>query len=253
MRIPMIVGNWKMNKTADSVESFVNGIRGNLPNAMQLETAICAPALFLEQMVDQTRDMPLEVGAENCYFEDNGPFTGETSPYALSKAGVDFVILGHSERRKIFRETDEMINLKVQAVFRNHMRPIICCDETMGQRESNDAVHWVVAQVIEALKGVDEEQAGTAIIAYEPSWAIGVGTPASPDQIEEGCYLIRQTVADVYDDEIADEVRVLYGGSVKPANINTIMQKQDVDGVLVGNASLQPESFLELISNDPGK
>ncbi|GEK28791.1 triose-phosphate isomerase [Furfurilactobacillus siliginis] len=253
MRIPMIVGNWKMNKTADSVAAFVDGVRGNLPDGRQLETVVCAPSLFLEKLVEHTAGMPLEVGAENCYFEDNGPFTGETSPYALSKIGTEFVILGHSERRKIFRETDEMVNLKVQAVYRNHMRPIICCDETMGQREANATVHWVVSQVIEALKGVSEEQARTAIIAYEPSWAIGVGTPASPDQIEEGCYLIRQTVADVYDDEIANEVRVLYGGSVKPANINVIMQKPDVDGVLVGNASLEPESFLELISNDPGK
>lgn len=253
MRIPMIVGNWKMNKTAATVAEFMDGVRGNLPDSRTIETAICAPALFLERMVAHTADMPLEIGAENCYFEDSGAFTGETSPMALSQAGVDFVILGHSERRKIFRETDEMVNLKVQAVFRNHMRPIICCDETMGQRENNDTVHWVVAQVIEALKGVSEENARTAIIAYEPSWAIGVGTPATPDQIEEGCYLIRQTVADVYDDAIADEVRVLYGGSVKPANINEIMQKADVDGVLVGNASLEAQSFLELISNDPGK
>lgn len=247
MRTPFVAANWKMNKTLPEAMAFLSAIRGQLPPATEVEALICAQSLFLSQMMFATSNEPLKIGAENVYWEDQGAYTGETSPKAVASLGVDYVIIGHSERRKYFRETDEMINNKVQAVLRNGMRPIICVDETMGQRESNEKVHWVVSQVIEALKGVDINDAEKITIAYEPSWAIGAAA-ATSKQAEDGCYLIRQTIADMFSDEAAEQVRILYGGSVKPHNQAELMAMPNIDGVLVGDASLDPEIFLQLVN-----
>ncbi|CAH0417455.1 triose-phosphate isomerase [Periweissella fabaria] len=247
MRTPFVAANWKMNKTLPEALDFLQTIAGKLPAEDDVEALICAQSLFLSQMMALTPDEPLKIGAENVFWQDQGAFTGETSPKAVASLGVDYVIIGHSERRKYFRETDEMVNNKVQAVLRNGMRPIICVDETMGQRESNEKVHWVVSQVIEALKGVAIEDAHKITIAYEPSWAIGAAA-ASAKQAEDGCYLIRQTVADMLSDEAADQVRVLYGGSVKPTNQAELMAMPNIDGVLVGDASLDPDIFLQLVN-----
>lgn len=247
MRTPFVAANWKMNKTLPEAMSFLSEIRGKLPAEEHVEALICAQSLFLSQMMFATSDQPIKIGAENVYWEDKGAFTGETSPRAVASLGVDYVIIGHSERRKYFRETDEMVNNKVQAVLRNGMRPIICVDETMGQREANEKVHWVVSQVIEALKGVAIEDAEKITIAYEPSWAIGAAA-ATAKEAEDGCYLIRQTIADMFDDDAADKVRILYGGSVKPNNQAELMSMPNIDGVLVGDASLDPEIFLQLVN-----
>lgn len=246
MRIPLIAGNWKMNKTVTEARDFVTGVQGKLPAADQVETAIAAPALFLQTMLEANQDQVLRIGAETCYYEDEGAYTGEISPLALHQMGIPYVTVGHSERRRYFNETDDVINRKAQAVFRNGMTPIICCDETMGRRESGDKIHWVVNQVSAALKGISEENAAKVVIAYEPSWAIGSGTSASSDQAEEGCYLIRQTIADIYSDDLANGVRVLYGGSVKPDNIAGLMARNNVDGVLAGGSSLSEDSFIQL-------
>ncbi|MBM7544657.1 triose-phosphate isomerase [Periweissella beninensis] len=247
MRIPFVAANWKMNKTLPEALEFLNAIRGQLPPESEVESLICAQSLFLSQMLFATSDQPLKIGAENVYWKDSGAYTGETSPKALASLGVDYVIIGHSERRKYFRETDEMINNKVQAVLKNNMLPIICVDETMGQREANEKVHWVVSQVIEALKGVSPEEAQKITIAYEPSWAIGTAA-ATAKQAEDGCYLIRQTIADMFSDECAEQVRILYGGSVKPNNQAELMAMPNIDGVLVGDASLDPAIFLKLVN-----
>lgn len=247
MRIPLIAGNWKMNKSVDDARSFMQIVSDQLPEPDQVETAIAAPAILLETMIEANGADRLKIGAENCYYEDAGAFTGETSPQALSEMGIPYVIVGHSERRSYFNETDDIINRKVHAVYRNHMTPILCCDETMGRLEAGEKIHWVVSQVTGALKGVSEDLARQLVIAYEPSWAIGSGKSASADQAEEGCYLIRQTVADLYGDDVANEMRVLYGGSVNPENISQIMAKQNIDGVLAGGASLDPETFLQLV------
>lgn len=247
MRTPFVAANWKMNKTLPEAMSFLSEIRGKLPAEEHVEALICAQSLFLSQMMFATSDQPIKIGAENVYWEDKGAFTGEISPRAVASLGVDYVIIGHSERRKYFRETDEMVNNKVQAVLRNGMRPIICVDETMGQREANEKVHWVVSQVIEALKGVAIEDAEKITIAYEPSWAIGAAA-ATAKEAEDGCYLIRQTIADMFDDDAADKVRILYGGSVKPNNQAELMSMPNIDGVLVGDASLDPEIFLQLVN-----
>ncbi|MGX6428891.1 triose-phosphate isomerase [Levilactobacillus yonginensis] len=246
MRIPLIAGNWKMNKTVTEARSFIEAVQGKLPASDVVETAIAAPALDLQTMLDANSEDVLRIAAEACYYEDEGAYTGETSPKALHEMGIPYTIVGHSERRRYFNETDDVINRKVQAVFRNGMTPIVCCDETMGRRESGEKIHWVVNQVSAALKGVSAEDAARIVVAYEPSWAIGSGTSASTDQAEEGCYLIRQTLADIYSDELANGIRVLYGGSVKPDNIAGLMAKDNVDGVLAGGSSLNEESFVQL-------
>ncbi|QBO36635.1 triose-phosphate isomerase [Periweissella cryptocerci] len=249
MRVPFVAANWKMNKTLPEALDFIEQIRGKLPAENNVESLICAQSLFLSQMMTAADAEPVKIGAENVFWEDAGAFTGETSPKAVASLGVNYVLIGHSERRNYFRETDEMVNNKVRAVLRNGMKPIICVDETMGQRESNEKVHWVVSQVIEALKGVKAEDAAKITIAYEPSWAIGTAA-ASAQQAEDGCYLIRQTIADVYNDACAEQVRILYGGSVKPSNQAALMAMPSIDGVLVGDASLDPETFLELVNYD---
>ncbi|XIF20456.1 MAG: triose-phosphate isomerase [Acetilactobacillus jinshanensis] len=238
-----------MNLTLDKVVPYLKQLTGNLPSSDQVETAIAASPLFLQTMLEYVRQhhLPLRIGAENCYYKDSGAYTGEVSPKALAQMGVHYVIVGHSERRKYFHESDRFINKKIRAVLRNHMNPIVCCDETMGRLGSGKPSKWVVTQVISALHHVSAEQARHVTIAYEPSWAIGTGHSASPDEAEEGCYLIRHTLSDIYSDAIADRIRILYGGSVNPRNVRSLMKQTDIDGVLAGGSSLKASTFLKLI------
>lgn len=247
MRIPIIAGNWKMNKDVQEAVDFIKHVKADLPPANQLETALAGPTLCLVPMVKAALGSPLKVMAENCYYKNRGAYTGETSPAALAQAGIHHVILGHSERRNYFCETDEIINKKVKAALDNGLCPIVCCDDTMGRRVAGKKVHWVVSRILADLQGLTEEEIGRVTVAYEPSWAIGTGESADPDQAAEGCYLIRQTISDMYGDELANKVRILYGGSVTTTNINALMAKEDVDGVLVGTASLDPVTFLQLV------
>lgn len=248
MRTPIIAGNWKMNKNPQETQEFLEGIKGKLPDASVVESVIAAPAIDLNTLVQFSKDEQLKTAAENCYFEDEGAFTGETSPKALSEMGVNYVVIGHSERRQYFKETDEDINKKAKAIFKNNMKPIICCGETLEQREAGETNEWVAGQVANALKDLSAEQVANTVIAYEPIWAIGTGKTASSDQAQEVCHVIRETVAKLYDQTVADKVRIQYGGSVKPANIAELMSKEDIDGGLVGGASLDPESFLQLVN-----
>lgn len=248
MRTPIIAGNWKMNKNPQETQEFLKGIKGKLPDASVVESVIAAPAIDLNTLVQFSKDEQLKTAAENCYFEDEGAFTGETSPKALSEMGVNYVVIGHSERRQYFKETDEDINKKAKAIFKNNMKPIICCGETLEQREAGETNEWVAGQVTNALKDLSAEQVANTVIAYEPIWAIGTGKTASSDQAQEVCHVIRETVAKLYDQTVADKVRIQYGGSVKPANIAELMSKEDIDGGLVGGASLDPESFLQLVN-----
>lgn len=248
MRTPIIAGNWKMNKNPQETQEFLEGIKGKLPDASVVESVIAAPAIDLNTLVQFSKDEQLKTAAENCYFEDEGAFTGETSPKALSEMGVNYVVIGHSERRQYFKETDEDINKKAKAIFKNNMKPIICCGETLEQREAGETNEWVAGQVTNALKDLSAEQVANTVIAHEPIWAIGTGKTASSDQAQEVCHVIRETVAKLYDQTVADKVRIQYGGSVKPANIAELMSKEDIDGGLVGGASLDPESFLQLVN-----
>lgn len=250
MRVPMIAGNWKMNKSVKESVAFVNSVKDQLPPASQQETALAAPALSLVPMVQAAAGSPLKVMAENCYYKDNGAYTGEISPQALYAAGIHHVILGHSERRNYFHETDELINEKVKAALRNGLCPIVCCDDTMGRRVAHDQkVHWVVNRILADVKDLTHEEIKRVTIAYEPNWAIGTGQSADPSQAEEGCYLIRQTIADMYGDDVASGVRILYGGSVTTSNVGGLMAEEDIDGALVGVASLNPRTFLQIVNH----
>ncbi|AVK61988.1 triose-phosphate isomerase [Lactobacillus sp. CBA3605] len=248
MRTPIIAGNWKMNKTASEALAFVNAVKDQLPASSEVESVVAAPALFLQEMVEAAKGSNLKIAAENAYFEDAGAFTGETSPAALADLNIDYVVIGHSERRGYFHETDEDINKKAHAIFKNGMKPIICCGESLEQREANQTNDWVAGQVTAALKGLSADQVSETVVAYEPIWAIGTGKTASSDQAEEVCGVIRKTIAGLYSEDVADKVRIQYGGSVKPANVVELMSKANIDGGLVGGASMDPESFLALVN-----
>lgn len=248
VRTPIIAGNWKMNMNPEQTAEFVKAVKDKLPKATEVESVIAAPAVDLPALLENAKGSELKVAAENCYFEDEGAFTGETSPKVLKEMGVDYVIIGHSERRDYFHETDEDINKKAHAIFNNGMTPIVCCGESLETREAGKAEEWVEAQVKAALKDLTAEQASNLVIAYEPIWAIGTGKTATSDQAEEICAVVRKTVADLYDQGVADKVRIQYGGSVKPANVKELMAKLNIDGGLVGGASLVPESYLELVN-----
>ena len=246
-RKPIIAGNWKMNKTLSEAQAFVEAVKNNLPSSDKVESVIGAPALFLAPMAYLRQGSELKLAAENSYFENAGAFTGETSPQVLKEIGTDYVVIGHSERRDYFHETDEDINKKAKAIFANGMLPIICCGESLETYEAGKAAEFVGAQVSAALAGLTAEQVAASVIAYEPIWAIGTGKSASQDDAQKMCKVVRDVVAADFGQEVADKVRVQYGGSVKPENVASYMACPDVDGALVGGASLEAESFLALL------
>ena len=246
-RIPFIAGNWKMNLTVAEAREFAKEVAGKVPAASSVESAICAPATHLEALVELTKDSELSIGAENCHFEQSGAYTGETSPYVLNALGVKYVILGHSERREYFGETDELINKKTKAAFANGLVPIVCCGETLEQYEAGQAVDVITAQLQADLAGLTKEQAEKLVVAYEPIWAIGTGKSATKEDAQKMCKAVRDIVEGLYGKEVADKVRVQYGGSVKPENVNEYLACPDVDGALVGGASLKVDSFLSLL------
>ena len=247
MRKPIIAGNWKMYKTLPEAKSFMGEIIGVVPGKDKMESVICAPALFLESLVSMSKNSDVEIGSQNMHFEDCGAFTGEISPVALEDLGVKYVILGHSERREMFNETDEAVNKKVIAAFNHHLLPIVCVGETLEQRESGIAKEFVKNQVQKALVGLSEEQAKSVVIAYEPIWAIGTGKSSTAQDANEMCAFIRSVVGDQFSSDVAAAIRVQYGGSVKPENIKEYMAQEDIDGALVGGASLDATSFLQLL------
>ncbi|MDJ1108991.1 triose-phosphate isomerase [Macrococcus caseolyticus] len=244
MRKPIIAGNWKMNKTVKEAKAFVSSLP-ELP-AEGVDAVICAPHIQLDAIIS-ANVKNLQVGAQNCYFEDSGAFTGETSPAALKDLGVQYVVLGHSERREYFGETDEDINKKALAVFKHGMTPIICCGETDEERESGQFEDKVGAQVSNALKGFDAEQVKQLVIAYEPIWAIGTGKSATSEDAEASCKFVRSVVEKDFGKDAAKAVRIQYGGSVKPGNIKEYMANENIDGALVGGASLEVDSFVQLL------
>lgn len=247
-RTPIIAGNWKLNMNPKETVEFVNAVKDHLPDPSKVESVICAPAVDLDALLKAAEGSNLHVGAENCYWENSGAFTGETSPAVLKEMGVQYVIIGHSERRDYFHETDEDINKKAKAIFANGLTPILCCGESLEIREAGKEKEWVVSQIKADLEGLTSEQVSKLVIAYEPIWAIGTGKTASSDQAEEMCKTIRETVKDLYNEETAENVRIQYGGSVKPANIKELMAKPNIDGGLVGGASLVPDSYLALVN-----
>lgn len=248
MRTPIIAGNWKLHMNPEQTTEFVNAVKNHLPESSKVEAVIAAPALDVDALRKVAAGSNLHTSAENCYFEAEGAFTGENSPLVLKEMGINYCIIGHSERRGYFHETDEDINKKAKALLEHGVTPIICCGESLETREANKQEEWVVSQIKAALEGLTAEQVSSLVIAYEPIWAIGTGKTASSDQAEEMCKTIRETVKDLYDEATSDNIRIQYGGSVKPANVKELMAKPNIDGGLVGGASLDPESFLALVN-----
>ncbi|AIY04876.1 triosephosphate isomerase [Planococcus sp. PAMC 21323] len=247
MRKPIIAGNWKMYKTAAEAKQFVEEVNGLVPSSEKLDAVICAPALFLSQLVISSEDSALQIGAQTMSEQDEGAFTGEISPVQLTDIGVKYVIIGHSERRQYFNETDESVNLKVKAAFAHGLVPILCVGETLEHRENGETGSIVEAQVEKGISGLSEEQITQLVIAYEPIWAIGTGKTATAEDANEVCGIVRKKVASLYQAETADKMRIQYGGSVKPANVDELMGMEHIDGALVGGASLEVESFVKLL------
>ncbi|MEC2077229.1 triose-phosphate isomerase [Metabacillus fastidiosus] len=247
MRKPIIAGNWKMHKVLSEARSFVEEVKSLVPSSENADSVVCAPAVFLDQLVQITKDTNLKIGAQNMHFEESGAFTGEVSPVALADLGVSYVVLGHSERREMFAETDETVNKKTLAAFKHGLIPIVCCGETLEEREAGKTNELVEAQIKQAFAGLTEEQAKQAVIAYEPIWAIGTGKSSSAEDANEVCAYIRQTIAEQFSTDVANAIRIQYGGSVKPGNIKEYMAQPDIDGALVGGASLEAQSFLQLV------
>lgn len=247
MRKPIIAGNWKMYKNLEQAVQFVEEIKGQLPAAEKVDAVICAPAIFLPTLVQAAKATDLAIGAQNMHFELEGAYTGEISPSQLSNIDVQYVVLGHSERREYFNETDEAVNKKAHAAFANGLTPIICCGETLAERESGHTVAKVSAQVITAIEGLTTEQLKQTVIAYEPIWAIGTGKTATAEDANETCGEIRKAILDAEGEEVAQAVRIQYGGSVKPANVVELLSMEHIDGALVGGASLEVDSYLKLL------
>jgi triosephosphate isomerase len=246
MRIPVIAGNWKMHKTADEARSLARAIRAGASNAAHCVVALAPPFTALAAVAAEIRDTPLMLAAQNAHWEPKGAFTGEISISMLEDAGCRMVILGHSERRQYFGETDQTVNRRVNAVIGSTLQPIVCIGETLAERESGNHHRVVAQQLAGGLDGLTHQSLLRIILAYEPIWAIGTGRTASPEVAQEMHSLIRGWLSDKFGKE-AQEVRILYGGSVKPENIDALMRQPDIDGALVGGACLEAESFLRII------
>lgn len=246
MRKPIIVGNWKMNKTAKEAREFMEELTEKAPKNEDIDLAIAPPVLFIQDLVNIAQDSSIEIGAQNAFYENEGAYTGETSPHALAELDVEYVIIGHSERREIFEESDEEINKKAHAVLEEGMVPIICVGESEAEREAGETQAVVENQIENALANLEASDVEALVLAYEPIWAIGTGKTATPEEANERIGLIREKVAGLYSKEVADSVRIQYGGSVKPDNIKEFMEQPHIDGALVGGASLDVDSFLAL-------
>lgn len=245
MRKPIIAGNWKMNKNRDEALQFIYNVNMKVPSSALVETVVCAQAPILRDLVKRQGDN-LRIGAQNMHYLDEGAYTGEVSAPLLENIGVTYVVIGHSERRAYYNETDSDVNKKVHQAFRYGLTPIMCCGEELEVREAGTTNDFVKNQVVLGLKGLGSEQVKELVIAYEPIWAIGTGKTATSEQANETIKAIRNVVKDLYDTETAEAVRIQYGGSVKPGNIDELLSMSDIDGALVGGASLDAESFLAL-------
>jgi len=246
-RTPLIAGNWKMHKTREQAEDYIQALLPRVSAVDGVDVAICVPFTALEAMVDSARGSRVEVYAQNMHQEQEGAFTGEVSAGMLSDVGVQGVVLGHSERREQFGETDRALALKLPAALQAGFTPILCVGETDSERDNDDTDRKLRQQIKEDLAGVPDELLSDVVIAYEPIWAIGTGRVATPQQAQEAIAFIRALVGD-RDGRAAQEVRILYGGSVNPENAAELLSLADVDGALVGGASLKVESFAQIIA-----
>lgn len=247
MRKPIIAANWKMNKTLPEVNEFVRVFKDLYRSQNEIETVLGVPSIYLQLLVEAFKASDVQIAAEDAYCEDEGSFTGEISPKALKSLGVDYVILGHSERRNLFGETNDFVNQKVKAAYANKLLPIVCVGEPIEVREKDETKEFLRKQVKESLAGITKNQAEDLVIAYEPLWAIGTDKTAKPYQANEAALWIRETLVELFTEKVAQSVRIQYGGSVKPENIADLMKEENIDGALVGGASLEADSFNQLL------
>ncbi|MCX7772038.1 MAG: triose-phosphate isomerase [Clostridia bacterium] len=248
-RTIMAAGNWKMNKTPKEAVEFINGLKG-LTTGATAEVVVGVPFVCIPGVVEAAKGSNIKVAAQNVHWEANGAYTGEVSCAMLKELGVDYVIIGHSERREYFGETNEMINKKARAILDAGMLPIVCCGESLTQREQGVTAEHVRYQLKVALLGLSADEVSRLVIAYEPIWAIGTGKTATDEQAEEVCAIIRQLLVELYGKDVAEKTRVLYGGSVNAANAKALFGMPNIDGGLVGGASLKLDAFEKIVKHD---
>ncbi len=248
MRRKVIAGNWKMNKNIQETETYINELK-ELVKDTQNEVIICVPFIDLCKAVKTAKGTNIKIGAQNVHFEEKGAYTGEVSPKMLADTGVEYIIIGHSERREYFNETDETINKKLKAALAHGLKPILCVGETLEQREQGITKMWITGQVRYDMEGLSKDEAKNIIIAYEPIWAIGTGKTASKEDANEALKWIREEIEKLYDKELADEIIIQYGGSVKSSNASELFAMSDIDGGLVGGASLEPTEFAKIVNS----
>jgi len=249
MKKKIIAGNWKMNNDLNESQSLVSGIISGLGNDDKCEVIVCPPFTSLSEVHSLVKDSPVKLGAQNMFFEESGAYTGEISAGMLKSVGCEYVMLGHSERRTIFGESDEWINNKIKKAIESELKVIFCIGETLAQREEGVTDAVVKNQIINGVQNVTSENLKTITIAYEPIWAIGTGKTASPVQAQEVHAFIRNLIEEIYSKESAENLIIQYGGSVKPDNAANLLSQPDIDGALVGGACLKPASFLSIIAS----
>ncbi len=249
MRKPFVAGNWKMNTNSNTSVELVEAIASRTPEAARksVHIAVCPPFVYLQGVINALNKSGIAVGAQDIYFERDGAFTGEISPAMLKDIGCTYVLCGHSERRHVIGEMDELINKKIAAAIIGGLLPIFCVGELIEQRKASKTEEVVTQQVKKGLAGLSAGKVSAVTLAYEPVWAIGTGLTATPQQAQEVHALIRKLLGEMYDDKLAEEIRILYGGSVKPNNAAELMSQQDIDGLLVGGASLNADDFVAII------
>ncbi|MDD3865265.1 MAG: triose-phosphate isomerase [Candidatus Izemoplasmatales bacterium] len=243
MRKPIIAGNWKMYKTRDEALFFILKVSDGVPSIKDVDSVICAQAPLMRCLIKRQGDN-LRIGAQNMHYADEGAFTGEVSGPMLKSYNVDYVIIGHSERRAMFYETDEIVNKKIVAALRNDLIPIVCIGEHLEERENGSTNAILHSQIMKGFVNIDAKDMKKIIIAYEPIWAIGTGKTATADLADETCGYIRSVIGEVYGADVAEAIRIQYGGSVNPGNIDELLSKANIDGVLIGGASLNPDHFI---------
>ena len=246
-RKTVIAGNWKMNMLASEIKPFMEQLKENLPKTRACDVVLCTPAPLLPAMIKAGKDCKVAAGGQDVSKYEKGAYTGEVSAAQLADIGAKYCIVGHSERRTMFGETNEIVNHKVRALIDGGIAPIICVGESLAVRDDGTAEEFVCAQVRAALAGIEADEAKDVVIAYEPIWAIGTGRTATPEQAQAVCAAIRATLAELFGAELADSLRILYGGSMNVGNVESLLAQPDIDGGLVGGASLKAASFIDLV------
>ncbi|MBN2190019.1 MAG: triose-phosphate isomerase [Candidatus Aureabacteria bacterium] len=252
MRKPIIAGNWKLNKTVSEAVKFVSELKEKVGGISDVDIIVCPPFTAVSKVADVLRGSNIRVGAQDAYWEEEGAFTGEISPLMVKEAGCSYVILGHSERRAMFGDTNNTVNKKLKAVLNAGLTPIVCVGEKLEEREKGITKDIVKDHIQGSLHGLKKEEMSEVVIAYEPVWAIGTGKTATPEQAQEVHAYIRELLADLFGGGVAESVRIQYGGSIKPDNIKNLMSQKDIDGGLVGGASLKVDSFEKLVKYREG-